>query len=90
MALKSEAPNTGSPADYSADHPTEQPSDWGWHGEFSKLARFAGWLCVVILVAMTTATHYNHAGTLALLITAAVLVIGLVTDINVRRNSWRR
>jgi hypothetical protein len=71
------------------EHPHEQPSDWGWHADFGKQARIAGWITVVLLILMTTSTHYNGAGAVSLLATAAVLVIGLLWDMNRRRKSWR-
>jgi hypothetical protein len=70
-------------------HAPEDPSVWGWHADFGKPARFAGWVTVVILVLMVTATHYNGAGTVALLFFAGLLVVGLLWDINRRRTSWR-
>jgi hypothetical protein len=85
----SEKPDTGAPDDYVADHPTEHPSDWGWHGEWGRSARVAGWVVVVILVVMITTTHYNGTGTLSLIVVAALLVISLLWDINRRRTSWR-
>lgn len=92
MALQpgSERPNTGAPEDYAEDHPTEHPSDWGWHGEWGRTARVTGWLVVVILVVMITATHYNGTGTLSLIAVAALLVIALLWDIARRRTSWRQ
>lgn len=38
MALKpgSEQPDIGAPEDYVHDHPSEHPSDWGWHGEWGE------------------------------------------------------
>ncbi len=84
------SPNEGSPADYSADHPTEHPSDWGWHGDFGKVARVAGWVVVVCLLLLLTTTHYNDAGSVALILTAGILVIGLIADIQFRKNSWRK
>jgi hypothetical protein len=70
------------------DH--EKPSDWGWHAEFPRLARVMGWICVVILLLMTTATMYNHSGSMWLLITAGTLVVGLIWDQQRRRNPWRK
>jgi hypothetical protein len=86
----SEAPNTGSPEDYAADHPQEHPEDWGWHGEFGRTSRVAGWISVAILLVMTTTTHYNGAGTVALVATAAALVVALIWDIQRRKTSWRQ
>ncbi len=72
--------------------PPETPNDWGWNQDFGKMARIAGWITVIALVLMATksVTHYNDAGTLALLITAGLLVVGLGWDIHSRRNAWRR
>lgn len=91
MALKpgSEQPDIGAPEDYAHDHPTEHPSDWGWHGEWGRAARVSGWICVIILLVMITATHYNGAGAVGLISCAAGLVIILVWDIHRRRTSWR-
>jgi hypothetical protein len=92
VALKpgSEPPNTGAPEDYAEHHPTEHPSDWGWHGQWGRTARVAGWVVVVILLVMITATHYNGTGTLSLIAVAALLVIALLWDIHRRRTSWRQ
>ena len=77
------------PADYLADHPEEHPEDWGWHGEFGKWAIVAGWIVVIILLLMMTATHYNLQGDLFLGLTALLLAIGLVYARQVRKNAWR-
>ncbi len=92
MALEpgSEAPDTGAPEDYAAHHPQEHPYEWGWHGEFGRAGRIAGWIVTVILLLMITSTHYNGAGALALIASAAALVGGLVWDMNRRHTSWRR
>ncbi len=76
--------------EHEAGHgPSEKPSDWGWHADFGKPARIAGWAVCVILLLMITSTHYNGAGAVALISTTAILVIGLLWDINRRRTSWR-
>jgi len=73
-------------------NPPEKPSDWGWNHDFGKAARIGGWISVVLLVLMATksVTHYNDAGTVALLVTAALLAAGLGWDIHRRQTSWRR
>lgn len=92
MALKpgSEEPNLGEPEDYAEHHPTEHPSHWGWHGAWGRSARVSGWVVVLILLVMITATHYNATGTLSLIVFAAALVLILLWDINRRRTSWRK
>jgi hypothetical protein len=70
-------------------HPHEQPSDWGWTADFGRPARIAGWISVVGLILMVTSTHYNGAGAASLLITAGLLVLGLLWDMKRRRTSWR-
>jgi hypothetical protein len=86
----SEQPDLSLPEDYKADHPNEHPTDWGWHGEWGRAARVAGWITAAILVLMTTATHYNNSGDFWLLLFAAGIVVGLIGDIHRRRNAWRR
>jgi hypothetical protein len=80
----------GEPTDYSESHPAETAESWGWHGEWGKYARIGGWVSAVILVLMGTATHYNHAGQVALYAFAALLVVALIRDATRRRTSWRR
>ena len=92
MALKpgSEPPDIGAPEDYVHDHPSEHPSDWGWHGEWGRWARVAGWVCLIILLLMITATHYNGAGTVALITFAVLIGLSLIWDIQRRRTAWRK
>lgn len=73
-----------------ATRPHERPEDWGWHADLGKPARLAGWLSVIALLLMITATQYNLAGTAALLLTAALLAGGLLIDARRRHSSWRR
>ena len=58
----------------------EKPEDWGWHADFGRLARIAGWLSVLALLSMVGTTHYNNSGTGALLLTAGVNAIMLCTS----------
>lgn len=91
MALEphSEDPHLGMPEDYARVHPTERPSDWGWHGEWGRTARVAGWIVAVILLLMITATHYNFSGAAWLIAIAAGLVTALTWDTHRRWDSWR-
>jgi hypothetical protein len=86
----SEQPDLSLPEDYKADHPSEHPTDWGWHGEWGRAARIGGYVVVIITVVMITATHYNNSGTLWLLVVAAGLLVMLIRDVLHRRNSWRK
>ena len=85
----SEEPDLSLPVDYHRDHPDEHPTDWGWHGEWGRAARIAGWIVAIILVVMCTATHYNLSGQLWLGLFAAGIVIALLADRQRRKNAWR-
>ncbi len=68
----------------------EKPSDWGWHGEFGRSARVAGWVVLLILLVMMTATMYNHSGSMWLIISAATLLVILLWDVQRRKHSWKK
>lgn len=72
-----------------ADVPHERPEDWGWHHTFKVGGPLAGWLSVAIIGLMLTTTHYNHAGSLALVIMMVLIAIGLIAMRQIRRNQWR-
>ena len=86
----SEQPDLSLPDDYKHDHPDEHPTDWGWHGEWGRAARVAGFVVAAIVLLMITATHYNGQGTLFLGLTAAAIVLGLMWDRHRRKNAWRQ
>ncbi|HKC27293.1 MAG TPA: DUF2631 domain-containing protein [Jatrophihabitans sp.] len=92
MALDphSEPPDLSLPDDYKAEHPDEHPTDWGWHGEWGRAGRIAGWIVAIILLLMITATHYNGQGTLFLSLTAGAIVVALIWDHYRRKNAWRQ
>lgn len=92
MALNphSEEPDLGSPPDYAVDHPNEHPEDWGWHGEWGRVARIAGWVVAILMLVMLTATHYNESGTPWLLGIALGLIVMLIWDHQRRKNAWRK
>ena len=92
MALDahSEPPDLSLPEDYRADHPDEHPTDWGWHGEWGRAARVAGWIVAIIMVLMITTTHYNQQGTLFLGLIALTIIAALIWDRQRRKNAWRQ
>ena len=67
----------------------ERPEDWGWHGEFGRWARIAGWLSVIVLCLFNVTTYYNTAQAPWLYGTVAILVFILLRDQVRRRNAWR-
>jgi hypothetical protein len=89
LNANSEQPDLSLPDDYKHHHPEEHPTDWGWHGEWGRAARIAGWVVAAVLLVMITATHYNEQGTLFLGISAGVIVLILLWDRQRRKNSWR-
>ncbi len=70
-------------------HRHERPEDWGWHGEFGRWARLAGWVTAILLVVMNLTTHYNNTQDVWLYGCAAVIVLLLIRDWYRRRNAWR-
>lgn len=91
MALDphSEPPDLAAPAEYRRDHPDEHPTDWGWHGEWGRAARVAGWVVTAILLLMITTTHYNFSGGEWLILFATALVLVLSWDHRRRTNTYR-
>jgi hypothetical protein len=86
----SEPADLSLPDDYKHHHPDEHPTDWGWHGEWGRAARVAGWIVAIILLVMITTTHYNQQGTLFLSAFAAAIIIALFWDRQRRKNAWRQ
>jgi hypothetical protein len=74
----------------SSGHRHERPEDWGWHADLGGMARIGGVVTAISLALMITATHYNHAGTLALVLCLAAVLGGLLWDFQRRRTSWRQ
>jgi Protein of unknown function (DUF2631) len=76
-------------AEQSAPHRHERPEDWGWHGEFGRWARVAGWLSVGVLLLLNVTTYYNTAQSPWLYGTVVVIILILVRDRFRRKNAWR-
>jgi hypothetical protein len=86
----SERPDVNLPEDYKADHPEEHTTDWGWHGEWGRAARVGGWLVIIVLLVMMTATHYNWSGQGWLAIFAGLMLVMLIWDHHRRKTLWRK
>jgi hypothetical protein len=86
----SEQHDLASPEDYRVDHPSEHPEMWGWHGEWGRAGRGAGWVVAAILLLMITATHYNEMGTLFLSLGAGLIIVMQIWDYFRRKNAWRQ
>jgi hypothetical protein len=71
--------NTGVPLD--PDTAAEVPSaSWGWSGESRRGFKIAGWVVVLILLAMLRGNHIGHVEDLYLIGSAALLALVLVRD----------
>jgi hypothetical protein len=92
VALKpdSEQPDLSLPEDYKVDHPHEHPAMWGWHGEWGRAGRLAGYVVGIVLLLMITSTQYNFSGAAWLIGFAVLLLVVLIWDIQRRRHSWRK
>lgn len=72
-----------------AEHEHERPEDWGWHHEFTHGRQIMGWFSVLVLGLLLTTTHYNHTGSLAIVLIMLALAGGLLWDRQRRRTQWR-
>ncbi|HSV64572.1 MAG TPA: DUF2631 domain-containing protein [Mycobacteriales bacterium] len=72
-----------------AEHRHERPEDWGWHAESGTLGRVAGIISALLLVAMVWSTYGSKWELVWSFGFAAAIVVGLLWDLNRRRNSWR-
>ncbi|OLT00812.1 hypothetical protein BJF90_33570 [Pseudonocardia sp. CNS-004] len=73
--------------------PAEEPSaEWGWHGGFPRGMVIAGWVVVLILIAMnfTNNNLSNNTANVWLTGIAIAMAIGLVMHSIRQRTSWRR
>lgn len=69
----------------------DEPSvEWGWHGHYPKVARFAGFVVAAVLLIMLYSNYYNgedRVWLIALAIGFFCLSLGSVIR---ARTSWRR
>jgi hypothetical protein len=74
----------------SVEHPHEKPEDWGWHHEFTTGRQIGGWFSVLTLGLYLTGWHYNHTGTVTIIVLMILLIGGLLWDRKRQRTQWRR
>lgn len=67
----------------------DKPEDWGWHHEFKAGRQIGGWASFLVLLALLTTTHYNDAGSLAIILAMLTLAGGLLWDFRRRKHQWR-
>jgi hypothetical protein len=67
----------------------ERPEDWGWHAEWGRWARAAGWLCAGLLILLNFTWHYSRVESAWLISLAVLLVLLLLRDYYRRKNAWR-
>lgn len=71
--------------------PFDEPSaEWGWHGNFPRAGRIAGWITVMILLTMLIGHHEGQIENLWLVGIAAVLAYYLIRNGRRARRAWRR
>lgn len=71
--------------------PHDEPSaEWGWHGDFPRAGRIAGWITVVVLLTQLIGPHEGRVENLWVIGIAAVLAYYLVRNTVRARRAWRR
>ena len=69
----------------------DEPSvEWGWHGHYPKVARFAGFLVAAILAVMVIGNHTGKQEDIWLVVLAVGFFSLSVGAIVRSRTSWRR
>ena len=69
----------------------EEPSvEWGWHGHYPKVARFAGFVVAAVLLVMIIGNHVGKDEDIWLVVLAVGFVSLSVGAIIRSRTSWRR
>lgn len=71
--------------------PVDEPSaEWGWHGDFPRGKKIAGWVSVAIMLVMLIGNHVGRTEDIWLIGLAVLMAAGLVYGSITARNSWRR
>lgn len=80
LELAEKAPNS---------RPAERPEQWGWHHEWGRAARLAGWITAGLLLSMHATVQYGVAGRAWLTSFALAIVAMLLWDAHRRKYAWR-
>ncbi len=85
MAGKAVEKRTGTEVD-----PRDEPSaEWGWHGEFPRASRVAGWFTAAVMFLMLIGNHENRTEDVVLIVIGVGIIAGLLYDMKRRRTAWR-
>lgn len=80
MAATDEHP-AGAHSTHGGHDPAREPSaDWGWHGEFPRAGRLAGWLTAIALFAMLIGNHQGRVEDAYLIGLGTLLVVILLAS----------
>ena len=69
--------------------PPDTPEQWGWHHEWGRAARLAGWIVAGLLLSMHATVQYGVAGRVWITTLALTIIAILGWDAHRRRNAWR-
>lgn len=73
--------SAGAHSTHGVHDPDREPSeDWGWHGEFPRAGRIAGWLTAFSLFAMLIGNHLGRVEDAYLIVLGAILVMMLLVS----------
>lgn len=69
----------------------QEPSvEWGWHGHYPKVARFAGFVVAAICLIMIYGNHVGKQEDIWLVVLAAFFFFLSLGSVIRARTSWRR
>ncbi len=70
--------------------PRDEPSaEWGWHGEWPRGRRIAGWAVAAIMFLLLIGNHEGHVETIWLVGIGLGMIGFLIWDQTRRRTPWR-
>ncbi|MGH3821932.1 MAG: DUF2631 domain-containing protein [Pseudonocardiaceae bacterium] len=80
MAVTEQHPSGGHSTHSEHDPDREPSADWGWHGEFPRAGRIAGWLTALALFAMLIGNHLGRVEDAYLIALGTILVMMLLVS----------